>query len=98
MSTTERAPVRIVEGREIPPAGYWTLDPADTQIQLIARHMMVSRVRGFFRGFQGLVTIEAVPEQSAIDVTIARRVSTPATPPATTTCVRATSSTSRPIR
>ena len=70
MSTTERELVRIVEGREIPPAGYWTLDPADTQIQLIARHMMVSRVRGFFRGFQGLVTIEAVPEQSAIDVTI----------------------------
>ena len=32
MSTTERELVRIVEGREIPPAGYWTLDPAHTQI------------------------------------------------------------------
>jgi polyisoprenoid-binding protein YceI len=60
----------VVNGREVPYPGRWALDPVHSQIQFIARHMMVSKVRGFFREFFGTVLIAEVPEESSVAITI----------------------------
>lgn len=72
-TSTQRAGIRVVEGREVPNPGRWALDPVHSQIQFVARHMMVSRVRGFFRDFTGMLRIAEIPEQSEVEVTIDAR-------------------------
>ena len=61
---------RIVDGREVPPAGRWAIDTAHSQIQFVARHMMISRVRGSFRDFSGTVVIGEDPTRSTLEVDI----------------------------
>ncbi len=39
-------------------AGTWTLDPAHTRIGFVARHAMVTKVRGAFNEFEGTVVID----------------------------------------
>jgi polyisoprenoid-binding protein YceI len=70
MATTQTANIRIVEGREIPPAGRWNLDQAHSNVQFVARHMMISKVRGWFREVSGTLLIGEVPEESSVAVTI----------------------------
>ena len=60
----------MVEGREIPLPGRWVLDPVHSQVQFVARHMMVSKVRGFFRELEGTLDIDEAPELSRVEVTI----------------------------
>jgi polyisoprenoid-binding protein YceI len=67
---TKTAAVRIVEGKEIPPPGRWAIDPSHSSIQFVARHMMISKVRGQFREFFGTIHIDEVPEQSWVEATI----------------------------
>ena len=40
-------------------SGSYTLDPAHTQIGFVARHAMVTKVRGAFNEFEGSATIDA---------------------------------------
>ena len=54
----------------IPKAGTWVIDPSHSQIEITARHLMVSKVRGSFQTFSGAVTIGGTPEESAVEVTI----------------------------
>jgi polyisoprenoid-binding protein YceI len=70
-TSTQTTHIRVVEGREVPLPGRWALDPVHSQIQFVARHMMVSKVRGFFREFSGTLLIAEVPEESHVEVTIA---------------------------
>jgi polyisoprenoid-binding protein YceI len=60
-----------VTGRELPPPGDWTIDPTHSQIEFIARHMMIARTRGRFREYSGTIHIAEVPEQSWVEVRIA---------------------------
>lgn len=69
MATTT-ANTRIVDGREIPAPGTWTLDTSHSHIQFVARHMMISKVRGSFREFSGTIVIAEEPTQSSLDVVI----------------------------
>jgi len=62
--------LRTLEGREIPVPGRWIIDPSHSTIQFVARHMMISKVRGRFREFSGMIEIADVPEQSRVEVTI----------------------------
>ena len=39
-------------------AGTWTLDPAHTRIGFVARHAMVTKVRGAFNDFEGTVVVD----------------------------------------
>lgn len=39
-------------------AGTWTIDPAHTQIGFVARHAMITKVRGTFDSFQGNLAID----------------------------------------
>lgn len=37
--------------------GTWTIDPSHSSVGFVARHLMVSKVRGEFRSFSGTLTI-----------------------------------------
>ena len=65
-----------------PSPGVWKLDPAHSSVDFTARHLMVTKVRGRFRIFDGSITIaedigeskaEAVIDASSIDTNQADR-------------------------
>src|SRR6266498_3861494 len=58
---------RQVEGRTVPVAGSWAVDPAHSSFEFIARHMM-AKVRGRFTKFTAAVVIAEEPEQSSVEV------------------------------
>lgn len=58
------------------PAGTWNVDPLHSELSFTARHLMVSKVRGRFTDFNGVVTVgerledshvEAVAQAASID-------------------------------
>ncbi|MBL1069188.1 YceI family protein [Streptomyces sp. 7-21] len=52
-------------------SGTYTIDPAHTSIGFVARHAMVTKVRGTFNEFEGSVTIDKdEPSRSRVTVTI----------------------------
>jgi polyisoprenoid-binding protein YceI len=53
------------------PAGTWTFDKHHTTIGFVARHMMVTKVRGTFGEFDGKVEVAEDPADSRVDVSIA---------------------------
>jgi polyisoprenoid-binding protein YceI len=70
MSTSDTA-TGTATGTIAPPApGRWVIDPAHSSIEAIARHMMVSKVRGRFESFSGTVEVGEDPTESAIDISI----------------------------
>ncbi|BAJ62542.1 YceI family protein [Anaerolinea thermophila] len=49
----------------------WQIDTAHTQIQFTVRHLMISKVRGWFEKFSGTVNLdESNPENTSVDVVI----------------------------
>jgi polyisoprenoid-binding protein YceI len=40
-------------------AGTWTIDPSHTRIGFVARHAMVTKVRGAFNEFEGIAIVDA---------------------------------------
>jgi polyisoprenoid-binding protein YceI len=64
------AGARIVEGREAPLPGTWKIDPSHSEIQFFVRHMMIAKVRGRFREFEGTIDIAERPEDSRVQVVI----------------------------
>jgi polyisoprenoid-binding protein YceI len=51
--------------------GTYTLDPAHTRIGFVARHAMVTKVRGAFNEFEGTAVLDgANPANSRVEVTI----------------------------
>jgi polyisoprenoid-binding protein YceI len=67
MSQTD---VRTFEGVEIPEPGDWQLDPVHTTVEFIARHLMVSKVRGKFHGVAGKIHISDDPLGSWAEIEI----------------------------
>ncbi len=61
---------RDYEGIETPVAGDYVLDKAHTTIEFVARHLMISKVRGRFTEFDGSIRIAEDPEQSVLDISI----------------------------
>jgi polyisoprenoid-binding protein YceI len=57
-------------GIETPSPGIWAIDPAHTSVSFVARHLMVAKVRGFFKGVSGSVTVAERPEDSSVEVSI----------------------------
>jgi polyisoprenoid-binding protein YceI len=68
--TTQSAPTRTVNGIELPEPGRWMIDPVHSQVEFVARHMMISKVRGRFREFAGEIHITEQPEESWVEATI----------------------------
>jgi polyisoprenoid-binding protein YceI len=61
---------RTWEGITIPEPGTFDLDVAHTRVGFVAKHMMVSKVRGRFGEFSGSVTIAENPLESSAEITI----------------------------
>jgi polyisoprenoid-binding protein YceI len=63
--------VRTVDGRTVPATGTWNIDPAHTSIEFVARHLMVTKVRGAFKEFSGSFDVAEDPMQSTLSVDVA---------------------------
>ncbi|MCU0301926.1 MAG: YceI family protein [Candidatus Nanopelagicales bacterium] len=51
--------------------GTWTIDPSHTRLGFVARHAMVTKVRGQFEEFAGTIVIDAAnPSASTANVTV----------------------------
>jgi len=51
--------------------GTWTIDPTHTRLGFVARHAMVTKVRGSFTDFSGSLTLDgANPAGSSAEVTV----------------------------
>ena len=50
--------------------GVWNVDPSHSTIGFVARHLMVSKVRGHFSTFSGTITIADDPLQSKVAATV----------------------------
>lgn len=50
--------------------GTWTLDPAHTRLGFVARHAMVTKVRGTFNDFTGTAVVGESLADSKVEVTI----------------------------
>lgn len=61
---------RVVEGHTLPAAGSWSVDQAHSTVEFVARHLMVTKVRGRFSDYDASITIAERPEDSRVDVTI----------------------------
>ena len=64
------ANTRTVAGFEVPPVGRWVIDPVHSHVDFVVRHMMISKVRGRFREFSGVICIDEIPERSSVEATI----------------------------
>jgi len=52
------------------PTGTWEIDPSHSTVGFVARHLMVSKVRGRFASYQATIKIADDPLQSSVVVTI----------------------------
>jgi polyisoprenoid-binding protein YceI len=59
-----------IEGIEIPEPGDWQLDPVHTSVEFVARHLMVSKVRGKFTDVSGTIHIAEEPAESWVEAKI----------------------------
>src|SRR3954466_6058657 len=50
--------------------GTWDIDPVHSTVGFVVRHMMVSKVRGFFRDFSGEIVTAENPANSTVTATI----------------------------
>jgi polyisoprenoid-binding protein YceI len=67
---TAPANTREYNGLTIPTPGKFDLDPAHTRVSFVARHMMVSKVRGGFTSASGSIVIAEDPLESHVEVSI----------------------------
>ena len=67
---TDVASTREFEGLQIPAAGTYQLDAAHKRVGFVVRHLMVSKVRGHFGTFNGVVTIAENPLESRVEATV----------------------------
>jgi polyisoprenoid-binding protein YceI len=72
MTDTQKSPelTRNVNGLTLPIPGTFVLDKAHTQVGFVARHLMVSKVRGRFDDYEGTLVVAEDPLESSVSVTI----------------------------
>jgi polyisoprenoid-binding protein YceI len=61
---------RVIEGIALPEPGEWQLDPVHTSVEFVARHLMVSKVRGRFTNASGTIHIADDPAESRVEVEV----------------------------
>ena len=57
-------------GTAAPATGTWVLDPSHSSVEFVAKHLMVTKVRGSFAEFEGAIHIEDSLEDSWAEATI----------------------------
>jgi len=70
MTITTTETTRVVEGVTIPAPGTFALDLSHTQVGFVARHMMVSKIRGRFTDYEGTLVVADDPSESTVEVTV----------------------------
>ncbi|MGI5524723.1 YceI family protein [Micromonospora sp. CA-259024] len=70
MTSSTDAVTRDWDGLTIPTAGTYALDVAHKRVGFVARHMMVSKVRGEFNDATATITVAEDPLQSSVVATI----------------------------
>lgn len=50
--------------------GTWNVDPAHSEVGFMARHLMVTKVRGQFKDFSGVVTVAEAFEDSTVEAAV----------------------------
>ena len=68
VTTTEAS--RVVDGRPVPAAGTWALDPVHSSVGFVVKHLVVAKARGSFQDYAVDLVIGERPEDSKVDVTI----------------------------
>ncbi|WP_370324336.1 YceI family protein [Euzebya sp.] len=68
--TTTTALDRQVGGNPFPAAGTYVIDQSHSTVQAVARHLMVSKVRGGFNSFSGTIVVAEEPAASSVEVSI----------------------------
>jgi polyisoprenoid-binding protein YceI len=63
-------PVRHLDMSDYPPAGAWKADPAHSEIGFSVRHLMISKLRGRFTGYDVTIVTGADPLASSVTATI----------------------------
>lgn len=69
-SSTTHPLIRIVDGAAVPAVGIWNIDPAHTSAEFVARHLMVTKVRGRFEVAAGSIEIAESLSDSHVDVVL----------------------------
>jgi polyisoprenoid-binding protein YceI len=69
-STINELATRTWNGVTIPLPGTFTIDVAHSRVGFIVRHLVVSKVRGAFKEFEGEITVGENPLESAVTATI----------------------------
>ena len=59
--------VRTVENGTVPEVGTWHIDPSHSDLRIIARHLMVAKVRGTFEDFAGTIVVAEDPLHSSVE-------------------------------
>ena len=69
-STATATLTRDHQGTIVPAPGIYDIDAKHTSVEFIARHLMITKVRGRFDDVEGTITVGDVPEESSVQVTI----------------------------
>ena len=67
---TDTLGAREWQGTDVPAPGTYVLDPSHTTVGFVARHLMVTKVRGRFEEFEGSITVGADPLASSAQAAI----------------------------
>ena len=70
MSDRTVSVLRTHDDRLVPVAGVYEIDGAHTSVEAVARHLMMTKVRGRFSDVRGQITISEEPENSHVEVEI----------------------------
>ena len=62
--------LRVANGVALPAPGTYVLDPTHTRIGFVARHLMVTKVRGSFAEFTGSITVGEDAKSSTAEATM----------------------------
>ena len=66
---TQTQPQTQTGTHPVPSPGVWAIDPWHSNVEFVARHLL-SKARGRFTEFEGVITIADEPAQSSVEATI----------------------------
>jgi polyisoprenoid-binding protein YceI len=61
---------REYKGATVPTPGAYEIDAKHTSVEFVARHLMITKVRGRLDDVSGTILIAEVPEESSVEVSI----------------------------
>ena len=70
MSIDTQDLTRTVDGSVVPAAGTWIMDGSHTSAEFVARHLMVTKIRGGFGTVTGTINVAEDLAASSVEVTI----------------------------